>query len=535
MTRGVQALIKVLIVDDEVRICHLLEKLIDWRELDMEVIGIANDGITAYEQILHSGPDIVITDIRMSGYDGIELIRKTREAEIPAHFIIVSGYRQFEYAKNAIRYGAADYILKPISKDELTGILKNLKKQIESERDSLHREEKLLRNIESGKTMMRRQFLMSLLSERQFSESDVGELFGTELNGQSFRVLLVKIKTPGKETENSDLKNLLGKKIASSLEKELESLGAETITVIEQDVLVCAFLYEQGSELLISEWTKGIWSHLKTLLGEYGESRITIGLGSAANAQEELTHAMKSAKDALDMRFFSGSDRLILAERAKSASLRLSDILTSETRERLEKSIEAFDASSFSDLCTGLFEKVKRSGSFNAGLLFELKNEIYRIMKRIYGLQESELEQRLKLVSAAYDYQEFLSAFMALMCGAMNRCHEERKLQEEQPIRLAKGYIDEHYTQPITLEEVATVANLSPAYFSAVFKKYTDKNFSEYLIERRIKESKRLLRETTFNIKEISDKVGYRDQKYFSKLFVKVTGLKPSEFRKLYS
>lgn len=528
-------MIKVLIVDDEVHICHLLEKLIDWTKLDMEVIGIANDGITAYEQILQKRPDIVITDIRMSGYDGIELIRMTREAEISTHFIIVSGYRQFEYAKNALRYGAADYILKPISKDELTGILQNLKKQIESERESLHREEKLLRNIESGKAIMWRQFLMSLLSERHFSESEVGELFGTEINERRFRVLLVKIKTPDKETENSDLKNLLGKKIASSLEKELENLGSLTITVIEQDVLACAFIYGQENEERIREWTKGIWNRLKALLGEYGESRITIGLGIAVSGRDEMTHAMQTAKDALNMRFFSGSDSLILAESRRAASLRLSDVLTPEMRERLEKSIEAFEASSFSDICTGLFERIKRSGSFNAGLLFELKNEIYRIMKSIYGLREIELEQRLKLVSSAYDYHEYVSEFLSLMCGVMRLCHEERKLQEEQPIRLAKGYIDEHYAQPITLEEVAAVANLSPAYFSAIFKKHTDKNFSEYLIERRIKEAKRLLRETTCNIKEISDRVGYRDQKYFSKLFIRVTGLKPNEFRKLYS
>ncbi len=528
-------MIKVLIVDDEVHICHLLEKLIDWQELDMEVIGIANDGITAYEQILQKGPDIVITDIRMSGYDGIELIRKTREAEIPAHFVIVSGYRQFEYAKNALRYGAADYILKPISKEELTGILQNLKKQIDSERDSVHREEKLLRNIESGKTIMRRQFLLSLFSGRQLSDGEAFEQFGVELNGRHARFLLVKINTPGKEADNSGLMNLLGKKIASSLEKELENLGAEAFTAIDQDILVCSMLYVPDREERISEWTKGIWSHLKTLLAEYGESRITIGLGSAAACQEELSAAMQTAKDALNMRFFSGPDRLILGGHAKANTVRLSDFLTSDYRERLEKSIEAFDTSAFSDLSAGLFEKVRRSGSDNAGLLFELKNEIYRMMKGIYGLQESELEQRLQRVSSAYDYQEFLSTFLSLMCGAIKHCHEERKLQEEQPIRLAKGYIEEHYTQPITLEEVASVANLSPAYFSAVFKKYTDKNFSEYLIDRRIKEAKRLLRETTCNIKEISDQVGYRDQKYFSKLFIKVTGLKPNEFRKLYS
>jgi len=527
-------MIKVLIVDDEVRICHLLEKLIDWQSLNMRVVGIANDGISAYEQILQKLPDIVITDIRMSGYDGIELIRKTKEAGIPARFVIVSGYRQFEYAKNAIRYGAVGYILKPINKDELTGILQNLSKQLELERDLVCKEEELLKNVESSKNMMRRQLAVNLMMGRHFTPEDISQQFGLELAGRYIRFFVIKVANAIKESDAA-VKILLDKKISASLEKELQTLKVEAITFADQELIVCAPIYEPEQGAQINEWAGRLCERLKTLLGEFEEYRLSIGLGRAVNDLTELTDAMQTALLALRMRFILGTDVLIVQENIPSGTARLSEFLTAEYRERLEKSIEAFNASAFSLVCTELFGEIRESGPENVDLLFELENEVLRIIQSIYGMQDCDTVNRLSSFVAAFDYQEFIALFLSLTCEIIDQCHEKRRQQDEQPIRIAKKFIEAHYSQQITLEEVASVVNLSPTYFSIVFKKFTDKNFSEYIIDRRIKEAKRLLRETTCNINEIAGMVGYRDSKYFSKLFAKVTGLKPNEFRRLYS
>ncbi|EIW26972.1 response regulator receiver protein, partial [Pelosinus fermentans A11] len=113
-------MLKVLIADDEEKICQLIEKLIDWQALDMKLSGVANNGIEALEKIEALSPDVVITDIRMPGYDGLDLVKKTRELNVGVEFVIISGYRHFEYAQTAIKYGVSDYLLKPIKKQELT-------------------------------------------------------------------------------------------------------------------------------------------------------------------------------------------------------------------------------------------------------------------------------------------------------------------------------------------------------------------------------------------------------------------------------
>ena len=117
---------KVLIADDEINIILLIKSLIDRQKTDVEIAGEAGDGITALEMVRQLKPDVVITDIRMPGMNGMDLIRHVREEQIPVEFVIISGYSEFEYARSAIQYGVSDYLLKPIKKDELNDVLAKL-------------------------------------------------------------------------------------------------------------------------------------------------------------------------------------------------------------------------------------------------------------------------------------------------------------------------------------------------------------------------------------------------------------------------
>ncbi len=111
-------MIKVVIADDEENVCQLIRGLIDWKSLDMEIVGVAHNGVEALELIKTLSPDLMITDIRMPGYDGLEMIQRAKMIKDNLDFIIISGYRHFEYAQNAIKYGVSDYLLKPIKKED---------------------------------------------------------------------------------------------------------------------------------------------------------------------------------------------------------------------------------------------------------------------------------------------------------------------------------------------------------------------------------------------------------------------------------
>ena len=126
-------MLRVVLADDENKVILLMRKLIDWEALGDEIVGTANDGLRALELVGEKQPHLLITDVRMPGCDGIELIQKAKALQPKLHFIVVSGYRKFEYAQSALKYGVEDYLLKPLKQEELTGILLRLKEKLGQE------------------------------------------------------------------------------------------------------------------------------------------------------------------------------------------------------------------------------------------------------------------------------------------------------------------------------------------------------------------------------------------------------------------
>ena len=159
-------MLDVLIADDEQKICQLIEKLVDWPGLGMRVAGTARNGIEALEKIRRDRPDIVITDIRMPGYDGLELIRLGKECNPRMEFIIISGYRHFEYAQTAIRYGVGAYILKPIRRDELTEALGKLGEKLTKTTERLSREEQVRLTLKNDEEALRQAFVGDVACRR---------------------------------------------------------------------------------------------------------------------------------------------------------------------------------------------------------------------------------------------------------------------------------------------------------------------------------------------------------------------------------
>ena len=123
-------MLKVVIADDEERICQLIRALVDWGAMGMEISGVAHNGLEASELVKNTRPHILITDIRMPGKSGLELIEEVKKAVPDLEIVIISGYAHFEYAKNAIRFGVGDYLLKPVDKTELNMTLEKLKEKV---------------------------------------------------------------------------------------------------------------------------------------------------------------------------------------------------------------------------------------------------------------------------------------------------------------------------------------------------------------------------------------------------------------------
>lgn len=184
-------MLKVIIVDDENKIIKLIRYLVDWSSYDMEIAGTANDGQTALSLILSQKPDIVITDVRIPNFTGVELVQKTLTAGLCPYFIIISGYSDFKYAQQAIKLGVEDYLLKPIKKNDLDAALTKIISKNNIAHENSLQVERLLNTLSKNEHQVKSQLLTDLLIKHASLEnSAVKELYNCEFSGDSFRCII---------------------------------------------------------------------------------------------------------------------------------------------------------------------------------------------------------------------------------------------------------------------------------------------------------------------------------------------------------
>jgi|GEM_PF-6199687 len=200
-------MIRVIIADDEIRVCKLIIKLIDWDKLGMLIVGTASNGIEALELIEKENPDIVITDIRMPGYDGLEMIEKAKMLNNDLEFIIISGYGQFEYAKKGIDFGVKDYLLKPINKDDLLKALIKVGEHVQKKKGQINLEKEYELIIKNGADKIREAFLNNLIffnteSFKEYTLSEVNENYHFNFQEGIFSIVALKIDYLDKGSES---------------------------------------------------------------------------------------------------------------------------------------------------------------------------------------------------------------------------------------------------------------------------------------------------------------------------------------------
>ena len=171
-------MLKVLIADDEQKVCQLICNLVDWESLGFEIIGVANDGVSAYKFVKEHAVDLLISDIRMPGCDGLELIQKTKMLYPSIHIVIISGYSQFEYAQSAIRYGVEDYLLKPIRKKDLIATLTKISEKYKEEIKDVEKWQDIQKRLEENEKKVKRSLLEDILKRPE----KFGGFFSLEKN-----------------------------------------------------------------------------------------------------------------------------------------------------------------------------------------------------------------------------------------------------------------------------------------------------------------------------------------------------------------
>ncbi|WP_336774587.1 response regulator [Paenibacillus sp. MMO-58] len=513
---------KVLLVDDEIFVRKGLRNLIDWESLGYEIGDEAGNGQEAFEKIQLIKPDLVIADIRMPVLDGLELIRKvTEEGAYSPTFIIVSGYHDFQYAQRALRYGVHDYILKPIDEAELETTLKALSGTLGL---------KKLTTI-AGDSLVTDSIVETLV-QGQFSEADNGALCAAlqmpELS--SFDYVLVELQASAQSAGTE----WQGKELAAVVQS-VSAAPSSKIPVYEQASGLFGLLIDQKPFLSPETRIESAYNSLHAAITKTSGRPATLYIGKTVERLQEMCISYRSANEAMSYKYAEQGSSVIYANQVQGTPLYYFDV-DSELYGRLLERLEENNAELYEQDIELLFRQfVEKRFAPNAvaNTITRFVIGIINIIRKMEG-DEKELGKLPFIMDWQGSHsrlQDLKGLFTDFLREAAAYLAELRNEQSKGGIERIKKYIEANYTENISLKSIAGKFYMNSVYLGQLFRKTYGIYFNDFLLQIRIGEAKKLLRQTDFRIYEIAEKVGFQNADYFVTQFEKLEKVTPTDYR----
>ena len=497
---------RVLIVEDEIRIRKGMANLIE-NHTEHTVVGEAQNGKEGMEMALLYMPDLVITDIRMPVMDGLEMMRQLREREGEWHFVILSGYSEFQYAQKAIQYGVDDYLIKLLAPDDVINLLNKIEERVKKERQKKQEKpERILRNYLVEKEEIQPEQLEEACDfqdeELQLVCAYVGNLSKEDRNCCMDRLQRFQSEFPDEKiyyffTESTrEFIILLKKNKWAFLKSELENK-----------------LLKRRAKDRIWVWTAGEVKELGELRQQYENLRNIYEYGLVLDVSEVL--------DKYKVEKFVSNEY----SDSKKFKKDIQSAFYKKDKKELEKEllhfIEAIDREEIKP--QEIREQYIQMIYFILNLAKESNSGLYEQLQNLNAVQN---------IGKAVTYHELKDIFLMVLQVLLSNMSERQNISNYIILK-AIDYIRNHYKEGVTLEEVAQSLDITPEYLSTLFNREMGENFSNFLKKFRMSHAKRLLRETDKKIGEIAIEVGYSDPKYFNRVFKAEEGISPGEFRAL--
>jgi len=523
---------KLLIVDDDPWVREWLTGHIQWKIHGICEIYEAINGSHAMTIMRERYPQIVITDIKMEKMNGLELLERIRKEYPLARVILLSGYDEFEYARFAIKNGAVDYLLKPVDEKELIALIKRIIKEIEQENTIKEREHRTAKQLEKSIPILQEKYIKELLTGNLHESDYIKSEFSSENMNIDFSVFYIMIYEIDrfnllcKELETEKINNI--KKKLKRITEDFLSKKGKCISFFENNRLVIGFNPKQGGSL---EGLHQICQEFKNKTG-YTTS---IGVSTKKSDITQAPQAYVEALDAIKRKFYLGINQIIFASNVSP----LHNENTFQIREK-HKLINA--------VVTGNSDEVERLIGEIISEICELRisyNILQLVLVRLIGILDDTfdkaginrdtafinyLDMNIKLdeFETVYDLKKWLTDAFLL---AIDIIHGKGSKSSRKIIMDAVEYVKKNFNKDISLDSVAKVLYVNPAYLSRLFKSEVGENFTHYIMRVRIEKAKSLLRESYLKVYEISEQVGYKNEKYFSRIFRDFEGITPSEYR----
>lgn len=541
-------MLKIFLAEDEVIVRETIKRMIPWENLGFELVGEAADGEMALPLLIRQQPDLLITDIKMPFMDGLTLARLAKK-EVPGlKVVILSGYDDFNYAKQAINIGVEDYLLKPITKNALIERLTEIRSRYEDEKTQREYYEKFHREMQAYEKNSSRDFFEALVS----GSLDMMEVYkraeklGLDIVAESYNVLIFTMNCnedfSGQREGYSSWK-------AESLEMLEKFFTGHPFAMLFRSNVFSYGVLIKGEKNSIRENTRICVEEIRKIFDRKEDNKEWfVAVGESVERLSQIQKSYHSASRAFSQRYLYDGKVLCYDE---MLAMEKKDV-TNDDSEYLQKvDVNALNPTILQKfLSNGLLEETKNfvqdyfyaigqepmeSVVFRSYVILNVRFSVLSFLKELgcdtKTLEPEDTEEILaesgRNMESTIAYAEKLVS-QAIQLRDHNSGNKNRSI-----LKTAVDFIDQHYMEEdMSLNKAANAANVSANHFSALFSQNMGQTFIEYLTSLRMDKAKEYLRCTGMRSSEIAGEVGYKDAHYFSYLFKKTQGMTPSDYRK---
>ncbi len=534
--------LKVLIVEDEYRIGMLIKKFIDWDRLNLEFIDCVNNGLKALELINLKRPDIVITDIQMPIINGLELISRTSDMKPNIEYIVISGYKDFEYAHTALQYGVNSYLLKPIKKSELNESLEKIVSNVNKTKLKSAEDKKIREEIIKTKKIINSNILREIIEGREVADiSYINSKYEVDFRYELFRIIDIKLDYRDKKRTDKKQDIITLEKVMKVIDKGINDEHIKKVVYVDCDLnIFCMFNYNNFNKEKINKYINMLLISLEEYLLGFEQYEVTIGIGLEKNDLKYVKDSYKEALKAVRNRVSIGTRKIIYYKHFGDDNYKKIDEIFEDYIKDYENYIISYNDDGFREIVKNIFDKLNTLVEIeNAHSYYYLTEKLINIffnnIKKMNNNSDDLKAYVLRNSNHCYSELQLRKLILFELGDYLLKCKHELETKLTKPIREAKKYIEKNWDEKITLDKITKIVNLNPVYFSVIFKKETGLNFSDYIVKFKMDKAKEMLKKENQTVAAVAEKLGYKDSRYFSKLFYKTVGLKPTVFRKLYS
>lgn len=516
---------KLIIVDDEKVIRRGIRDYIDWSGMGFTVEDIFEDGKEAMEYLADHEVDVVLADIEMAEVSGLEMARRIKESGMPQKVVIISGYKEFEYARKAVEYGVEHYLLKPVQIEEVRQVFYKIAKELDTRREEEEQRFHMRQDFEDMLPELTEQFWLSLLVGALRDKESIikrKNLLDIEIDETKPCVLIdVRLVEAGDEFseryEGENYKRLL----RNIFRNDSEDLYGFPIC-LSGDVIKVIIVSKSDDNM--EKLREKAWKQMAEQL-ETAESLLKIRFHAVlenafpnVTEMREYRYALSETEGACQKgEELSGEDFERLIQKYKI----LVGLINDGDYEALDGLVDNIflefrniPFQQVQELCIDMFSMLSQKMVFMGIDMWKAQNQKVSY-RELIGTQ---------------DMRGLKAKTKAILREVIEFVRKRQNIDSKKFVEESIQYMKEHYAEEISLEKIANRFFLNQTYFSRLFKQYTGSTFTDYLIKLRMEKAKELLCQGKYKVYEVSQMIGYRSEKYFFRIFKQYTGCSPTEY-----